>query len=100
MASDLLGEPRLTLAAIARDIGYSSAFAFSTAFKKQFGVSPARYRQQKFGTGQAAWIRAASSPGENRGRWLVRGHLPRLGVSTGAARRSAVAPVPHQVKAP
>jgi len=49
LASDLLGEPRLTLAAIARDIGYSSAFAFSTAFKKQFGVSPTRYRQQKFG---------------------------------------------------
>jgi len=52
LASDLLGEPRLTLAAIARDIGYSSAFAFSTAFKKQFGVSPTRYRQQKFGVGR------------------------------------------------
>jgi AraC-like DNA-binding protein len=62
LASDLLGEPRLTLAAIARDIGYSSAFAFSTAFKKQFGVSPTRYRQQKFGVGSAADSERSAAP--------------------------------------
>jgi AraC-like DNA-binding protein len=49
LASDLLADPGRTLASIARDVGYSSAFAFSTAFKKQFGVSPAKYRQKKFG---------------------------------------------------
>ncbi|RIJ76751.1 AraC family transcriptional regulator [Nakamurella silvestris] len=47
LASDMLADPRLTLASIARSVGYSSPFAFSAAFKKQFGASPARYRQQR-----------------------------------------------------
>jgi len=48
LASDLLADPQLTLAAIARSVGYGSPFTFSTAFKKQFGVSPTRYRQNKY----------------------------------------------------
>lgn len=46
LASDLLDDHGRTLAAIAHDVGYGSAFAFSTAFKKQFGVSPAAYRKR------------------------------------------------------
>jgi AraC-like DNA-binding protein len=49
LASDMLDDQRATLASIARDVGYGSAFAFSTAFKKQFGMSPAKYRQRKGG---------------------------------------------------
>lgn len=44
LAADLLREPDLTLEAIARRVGYGSAFALSTAFKREHGVSPRDYR--------------------------------------------------------
>jgi AraC-like DNA-binding protein len=45
MAADLLLEPDSTLEAVARRVGYSSAFALSTAFKRVQGVSPQEYRR-------------------------------------------------------
>jgi AraC-like DNA-binding protein len=45
LGADLLREPDATVVAVARKLGYSSAFAFSTAFKRARGVSPARYRE-------------------------------------------------------
>ncbi|MFF3492579.1 AraC family transcriptional regulator [Streptomyces sp. NPDC002795] len=44
LAADLLREGGSTVAAIARRVGYGSAFALSTAFKRQYGVSPQEYR--------------------------------------------------------
>lgn len=45
LAADLLRQhPDSTIAAIARQVGYGSAFALSTAFKREFGVSPQHYR--------------------------------------------------------
>lgn len=44
LAADLLGEPELTVAAVAGRVGYGSAFALSTAFKRIQGVSPQEYR--------------------------------------------------------
>jgi AraC-like DNA-binding protein len=44
LAADLLVEEELTLEAVARRVGYSGAFALSTAFKKAQGVSPREYR--------------------------------------------------------
>ena len=44
LAADLLGGTELTLAAIATRVGYSDAFALSTAFKRRYGVPPSRYR--------------------------------------------------------
>lgn len=44
LAADLLREPDLTLDAVARRVGYSNGFALSTAFKRQYGLSPAQYR--------------------------------------------------------
>jgi transcriptional regulator GlxA family with amidase domain len=44
-AAMLLESTELKVDAIARMVGYSSAFAFSTAFKRQVGHSPAQYRQ-------------------------------------------------------
>jgi len=40
LAADLLREPDTTLAAVARKVGYTNSFAFSTAFKRVHGTSP------------------------------------------------------------
>ncbi|MFC0601798.1 AraC family transcriptional regulator [Streptomyces palmae] len=44
LAADLLREPDSTLEAVARRVGYGSAFALSAAFKRVRGVSPQEYR--------------------------------------------------------
>jgi AraC-like DNA-binding protein len=44
LAADLLREPGATLASVAPQVGYSSAFALSTAFKRVRGMSPAEHR--------------------------------------------------------
>ncbi|MEB8339177.1 AraC family transcriptional regulator [Streptomyces endophyticus] len=44
LAADLLREGGATVAAIARRVGYGSAFALSTAFKREYGLSPQEYR--------------------------------------------------------
>lgn len=43
-AADLLRESTDTIASVARKVGYGSAFALSTAFKRDRGVSPHHYR--------------------------------------------------------
>ena len=44
LAADLLREPDATVAAVARQVGYSTPFALSTAFKRARGVSPREHR--------------------------------------------------------
>lgn len=45
LAADLLRQqPDATIAAVAHQVGYGSAFALSAAFKREFGVSPQLYR--------------------------------------------------------
>jgi AraC-like DNA-binding protein len=44
LAADLLREPDATVGAVARQVGYGSAFALSAAFKRIRGVSPRDYR--------------------------------------------------------
>ncbi|WP_411080456.1 AraC family transcriptional regulator [Streptomyces sp. cmx-18-6] len=44
LAADLLRESDATVEAVARKVGYSAPFAFSTAFKRVRGVSPQEYR--------------------------------------------------------
>ncbi|MFI5720829.1 cupin domain-containing protein [Nocardia sp. NPDC051750] len=44
LAADLLQGTEDTVEAIARKVGYGSAFALSTAFKRHFGVSPREHR--------------------------------------------------------
>jgi AraC-like DNA-binding protein len=46
-AAMLLESTELKVESIARSLGYSSAFAFSTAFKRHAGSSPAAYRQSR-----------------------------------------------------
>ncbi|GAA2356143.1 AraC family transcriptional regulator [Nonomuraea africana] len=44
MAADLLREPDATVGSVARRVGYGSAFALSTAFKRERGISPQEFR--------------------------------------------------------
>lgn len=46
LTADLLREPDATLAAVARQVGYGSPFALSTAFKRVRGISPQEYRER------------------------------------------------------
>ncbi|ADD45811.1 AraC family transcriptional regulator [Stackebrandtia nassauensis] len=47
LAEDLLAQPNSTVAAVAKRVGYANAFAFSAAFKRLYGVSPAQYRSAR-----------------------------------------------------
>jgi AraC-like DNA-binding protein len=51
VAADLLADGRLTIAAVARQIGYSTPFALSSAFKRAYGVSPNVHRAAARGRG-------------------------------------------------
>jgi AraC-like DNA-binding protein len=42
--AQLLRETGAPLAVIARQVGYSSEFAFASAFRREFGISPGRFR--------------------------------------------------------
>jgi AraC-like DNA-binding protein len=44
LAADLLCQPMSTVTATARSVGYGSPFAFSTAFKRRYGISPHQHR--------------------------------------------------------
>ncbi len=44
LAADRLHDTDDTIGAIARQVGYGSAFALSSAFKRQYGVSPQEHR--------------------------------------------------------
>jgi AraC-like DNA-binding protein len=46
LAADMLREPDTTIEAVAREVGYSSPFALSTAFKRTYGVSPSQHRSR------------------------------------------------------
>ncbi|GAA2428310.1 AraC family transcriptional regulator [Actinomadura vinacea] len=46
LAADLLRESDATIDSVARQVGYGSAFALSTAFKRERGISPQRYRDR------------------------------------------------------
>lgn len=45
LAADLLRDPDATIGAVAQEVGYSSAFALSAAFKRVRGVSPRDHRR-------------------------------------------------------
>jgi AraC-like DNA-binding protein len=47
LAARLLRDTDLPLPGIARQVGYGSAYAFSHAFKRQFGLAPGRYRSDR-----------------------------------------------------
>lgn len=69
LAADLLCEPDTTLTEVARQVGYGSAFALSSAFKRVRGVSPQEHRA----TGGSAQVLPPPPPS----RTVVLGHRPR-----------------------
>ncbi|MGY2008884.1 AraC family transcriptional regulator [Nocardia gipuzkoensis] len=60
LAADLLQESDATIEAIARQVGYGSAFALSTAFKRHFGVSPRDHRHSHVRSGPEEGARVAT----------------------------------------
>lgn len=46
LAGDLLLAPDVTVAAVARSVGYENPYAFSTAFKRQVGATPSEFRRR------------------------------------------------------
>ncbi|HET6859023.1 MAG TPA: AraC family transcriptional regulator [Streptomyces sp.] len=46
LAADRLRQDDVPVFRVASEVGYSSPFTFSTAFKRHYGVSPLTYRQQ------------------------------------------------------
>ncbi|MBF6088857.1 AraC family transcriptional regulator [Nocardia cyriacigeorgica] len=66
LAADLLAHSELTVAAIARRVGYADAFGFSSAFKRVRGMSPSAYRRTAVGGSDARvatadYVRQASA---------------------------------------
>ncbi|NUV68970.1 AraC family transcriptional regulator [Streptomyces sp. CAI-121] len=51
LAADLLTRPELTVAAVARRVGYADAFGFSAAFKRVRGESPSAFRREALVSG-------------------------------------------------
>jgi AraC-like DNA-binding protein len=49
LARQSLGEDGATLAAVARQVGYASEYAFSAAFKREVGEAPGRWRARQNG---------------------------------------------------
>jgi AraC-like DNA-binding protein len=49
LAADLRREPGATIGSVAEQVGYGSAFALSTAFKRVRGVSPQQHRRRAVG---------------------------------------------------
>lgn len=49
LAADLPAEPDATLASVAHQVGYSSAFALGAAFERIRGLSPAQHREAVLG---------------------------------------------------
>jgi AraC-like DNA-binding protein len=47
LAAGLLREPDTTLGSVARQVGYATPFALSTAFKRVRGLSPQDHRAQQ-----------------------------------------------------
>jgi len=41
----MLRHPDMTIGAVAHEVGYSSPYALSTAFKRERGISPSEHRQ-------------------------------------------------------
>ena len=65
LAADLLREPGTTVGAVARQVGYGSSFALSTAFKRVRGINPHDHRNAASAEESASPGRTAASAEES-----------------------------------
>jgi AraC-like DNA-binding protein len=61
LAADRLREPGSTIGAVAREVGYGSPYALSTAFKRTYGISPKEHRLSGVTIGQPQKMPVGSS---------------------------------------
>lgn len=61
LAADLIVEPGATVTAVAKAVGYSSPFTFSTAFKRAHGRSPRAYRDEQVAAAAAGAATTATT---------------------------------------
>jgi AraC-like DNA-binding protein len=54
LAQEALRRPGATLAGVAREVGYGSEYAFASAFKRELGVAPGRWRRERAGSSARA----------------------------------------------
>ncbi|WP_322025191.1 response regulator [Burkholderia sp. BCC1977] len=54
IAQDLLDSTSLSIASIAKEIGFSTPANFATAFRERFGITPTEWRRQRHAAGRAA----------------------------------------------
>jgi AraC-like DNA-binding protein len=66
LAADLLRDPDTTVGAVARQVGYGSAFALSTAFKRERGLSPQEHRARTSQATPASASSGANPDGRSR----------------------------------
>ena len=62
LAQQLLTETDLSISAIARRVGYSSAFAFGKAFAREFSTAPGAHRRMHSGRRRPAIARRYRPP--------------------------------------
>lgn len=67
LAADLLSESDATLGAVARQVGYGSGFALSSAFKRVRGISPQEHRMARRADRSAGVGVPAPTPARVRG---------------------------------
>lgn len=60
-AARLLQETSAPLELIARQVGYSTEFAFGAAFRREYGISPGRFRQDIAGAADADYVQRLTS---------------------------------------
>ena len=67
LAANLLTTTRKTVLQVAPEVGYESEAAFNRAFKREFGLPPARYRRKVAGHGDRSSASAPSGLRTNAG---------------------------------
>lgn len=86
-AAALLGDDRLTVAAIARRVGYQDPFYFSRLFKQHMGQSPAQHREAVAGEADARGVGSNSPWPDSSAPFPTPPEAPSMGDNAGGRAR-------------
>lgn len=70
-AAELLGDPRLTVGAVARTVGYRQQAQFAKSFRERYGSTPSDYRAELIGRRARAGQAGGGNPREAVRRAVV-----------------------------